>query len=161
MTGILWAVLLESLPVQPLFPNSQAYHVTLAYGVEREAYEHVIGLPVTVGVLDICHQYDIQAVRVVLPNWVPCQNPAPHITVSWVDWAVPLQANNMLAGEHISIPCEVDHVACLIEWLEWGDKPNPRKWSGRASTLCPTCLRQGFQTTTRSATGYCRHHRTG
>jgi hypothetical protein len=159
VTGILWAVLTSPLPVQPLFSNGQAHHVTLAYGVERDAYEHVIGLPVTVGLIEVCSNETIQAVSVALPTWLPCQNPHPHITISWADGAAPAQANEMLQGAYKAEAVPVDHALCMVEWLEWGESPDPRKWAPRAYTFCPTCLRKGVKTQTRSLTGYCRRHR--
>ena len=122
MTGILWAVLLEPLSVQPLYPEGSPHHITLQYGVEREYWENVIGLPMTAGVLELCHNDRIQAIRVALPTWVQCQNPNPHITVSWVTGAQPVEANVMLNGPHhseaLNIPAHT-----IIEWLEWGNPP--------------------------------------
>jgi hypothetical protein len=159
MTGILQAVLISQLPVQPLFNNTQQHHITLAYGVDREPYNDLIGLPVTVAVVEICSNESIQAAQVILPNWIPCKNPIPHITISWIDGSAPIRANEMLQGEYLSEAPSVDHGSCIIEWLEWGDTLDPRNWAPRAYTLCPTCLRQGVETKVRSMTGYCRRHR--
>jgi len=122
MTGILWAVLQKPLAVQPLYSEGNPHHITLQYGVEREHWEDVIGLPMTAGALELCHGDRIQAIRVALPTWVQCQNPNPHITVSWVPGAQPVEANVMLNGPHhselLSFP-----VHTIIEWLEWGEPP--------------------------------------
>lgn len=161
MTGILWAVVAEPIALQPLFSNGQAHHVTLQYGVERKQYEHLIGLPMTVGVLSAAHNDRIQAISVVLPTWAPCQNIHPHITVSWVNGATPVEANAMLlSGEYQQQEFKQEIIHTIIEWLDWGEKPiDPRKWSDRASGLCPTCLNQKIETKTRSLSGYCRKHR--
>ena len=129
MTGILWAVLLEPLPVQPLYPEGSPHHITLQYGVEREQWKDVIGSPMTSGAIELCHDDRIQAIRVALPTWVQCQNPNPHITVSWVPDAQPVESNTMLNGPHHAEPLSIP-IQTMIEFLEWG-KP--------AQRICTSC----------------------
>ncbi len=161
MVGILWAVISNPIALPPLYPNIQEPHVTLQYGVERSQWEHQIGLPMTVGVLEAAFNDRIQAIVVILPTWASCQNPHPHLTVSWVDGAAPVEANAMLSGDYRQQPIGQEVIHTTIEWLEWGESPiDPRKWSDRPSSLCPTCSRQKVKTNTRSLTGYCRKHRT-
>jgi hypothetical protein len=124
MTGILWAVLQEPLVVQPLYPEGSPHHITLQYGVEREAWGDIIGLPMTVGALELCHNDRIQAIRVALPTWALCQNPNPHITVSWVPGAQPVEANAMLNAPHHSEPMTIP-IHTMIEFLEWGEPEKP------------------------------------
>lgn len=160
MTGILWAVPITPIALPRRYPNAQLHHCTLQYEVERAAMEHLIGLPVTIAVTEEVYSDRIQAVVVVLPTWLPCQNIHPHISVSWVDNATPVEANEMLEGEYQKSALDFDHVHCLIEWQEWGEKPiDPRNWSDRSPVLCPTCKRQGIETYTRSVSGHCRKHR--
>lgn len=162
MTGILWAVPIALNAPPKLYPNGQAHHCTLQYGAEREQWDCLIGLPVTIGVTVEASNDRIQAIKVVLPNWVPCQNAHPHITVSWIDGASPIESNVMLSEPHRVKTLDLDHVTCVIEWLEWEGKPvKPRQWRDRSKALCPTCLNQGNQTLTRSMSGYCRRHRNG
>lgn len=145
MTGILWAVVRSPIQLQPLYPNGQAHHITLQYGVERELWADVIGLPVTVGAIAHCHNERVQAIAVALPTWVHCQNKNPHITVSWLDDATPVEANVMLQEEHKRI--EVAYpVHCQIEFLEW-DAPDRQR-----------CRHPGCEKITRSKFGYCRSH---
>jgi hypothetical protein len=118
LSGILWAVLAQPVPVQPLYPNGKPHHVTLQYGVNRADWQHLIGLPITLGVSALAFDDRIQAIKVILPTWVECQNEHPHVTVSWVDGVCPARANRMLAGEHEEISLGVDHLHARIEWLE-------------------------------------------
>lgn len=118
MKGILWAVLQKPLAVQPLFFEGSPHHITLQYGVEREAWDNIIGLPMTVGALELCHNDRIQAIRVALPTWVQCQNPNPHITISWVEGAQPVESNAMLNGSHHSEPLGIS-IPTIIEFLDW------------------------------------------
>lgn len=131
MPGILWAVLQSPLAIQPLFPEGSPHHITLQYGVDRKKWEHLIGLPLTVGAVAHCHNDRVQAIAVVLPTWVPCQNPHPHITVSWAAGVQPVEANVMLAGEHdwVSVAYPIH---TTIEWLEWGEMPSTDR-------LCSVC----------------------
>lgn len=160
MTGILWAVVQEPIALQPRYEAGKPHHVTLQYGVEREQWEHLIGLPMSAGVIAECWNDRIQALSVVLPNWVQCQSPNPHISVSWVIDAHPVESNAMLAGDHQAASVNFDYVQCVIEFQEWGEKPiDPRSWRDRPKTLCPTCLNQGTETWTRSLSKHCRKHR--
>ena len=161
MVGILWGRVDKSIALSPLYPNTQEPHVTLQYGVARSQWEPVIGLPMTVAVIDMVYNDRIQAIALILPTWAPCQNPHPHITLSWVDGAAPVEANAMLlSGKFYRQPIEQEFINTMVEWLEWGALPiKSREWSDRPSSNCPTCLRQGKKTETRSLTGYCRKHR--
>lgn len=160
MTGLLWAVPITPIALPRRYSNGQASHCTLQYGVGKEQWEHLIGLSVTIGVLEECYDESIQAIAVVLPTDISCQNVNPHITVSWVNEAAPVLSNVMLASQHKKVPMDLEVIHCLVEWQEWGDKPNDRfKWGGRAYTPCPSCLRQGQRTMVRSLSGYCRKHK--
>lgn len=161
MVGILWAVVQQPIALPPLYPNGQAHHVTLQYGVERSQWDHLIGSPMIVGIAEAVYSDRIQAIKVILPTWASCQNLHPHITVSWVDDAAPVEANTMMvSGEYQQQTIEQEVIHTMIEWLEWGKSPfEPRRWSDRPSSLCPTCLKKSIQTSTRSLTGYCRNHR--
>lgn len=127
MAGILQAVIIDpmSLPITPLYQEGTPHHVTLSYGGDRASVSHLIGLPVTVGAIEHCHNEEIQAIRVVLPSWLHCQNPNPHITVSWVPGSAPVRSNAMLAGEHESEAVSYP-VHCIIEWIEWGEQKPDR-----------------------------------
>jgi hypothetical protein len=150
MTGILWAVLKTPLTVQPLYPEGSPHHITLQYGVERGPWEEIIGLPMTVGAVAECHNARIQAIAVALPTWVQCQNPHPHITVSWVPGAQPVESNAMLAGEHHK--AAVDYpIHTTIEWVEWGEpaqrvcsvcKVAPLRHNNK-SGVCSRCQQNG------------------
>lgn len=160
MTGILWAVLQEPPSVRTRYCCGKPHHITLQYGAERESWEHLIGLPMTAIAAQEAWNDRIQAIQVVLPTWVSCQNVNPHISVSWVRDAAPVESNAMLANDYQSASVDFDCVSTIIEWVEWGDKPaDPRKWRDRPSVPCPTCLRQGNTVMTRSISGYCRKHR--
>jgi hypothetical protein len=160
MTGILWAVVISPPSLQSRYEAGAPHHVTLQCGVEREDWNHLIGLPMTAGIEAECWNSRIQALKLILPTWVQCQNPHPHLAISWVIDADPLEANAMLAGEHESQAVSFDAIHTIIEFQEWGEIPNkPRRWADNPVVLCPTCLRQGVETQVRSVTGYCRKHR--
>lgn len=131
MTGILWAVLQDTLSVRPLYSEGSPHHATLFYGVERKAWEEIIGLPMTISGIGLAHDSRIQAIRVVLPTWCPCQNPAPHVTVSWQPGVQPVEANAMLAaGDRIETDFDLA-IHTRIEFLEWSPEPQVR--------LCSVC----------------------
>ena len=118
MPGILWAVIKSAVQADPVYPVGTPHHITLQFGVEREDWEHLIGTELTVEAIAHCHNERVQAIAVVLPVWCPRQNAYPHITVSWVPDANPVESNQMLATWHhrkkVSYP-----VQTVIEWLEW------------------------------------------
>lgn len=126
MTGLLIAALQAPLAVPRRYSEGNPHHVTLQYGVEQRDWESVIGLPMTAGALAVCHNDRVQAVAVALPTWVQCCNPHPHVTVSWIPGAHPVESNAMLYGAHHSEPAEnfTDGdpflIHTLIEWVEWG-----------------------------------------
>jgi hypothetical protein len=132
MTGILWATIQQPIAIPRRYCCGEPHHITLAYGVDRFKYEELIGLPMTVGVTGEAWNDRIQAIEVVLPSWVPCQNPHPHISVSWVQDAQPVESNMMLAGEHESAQIEFDHLHTIVEFQEWGAKDD-------RPTKCPNC----------------------
>ena len=142
MSGILWAVVQSPPALQPIFSEGTAHHITLQYGVEREAWEHLIGLPMTVGANAHCHNDRVQAIAVALPAWCPCQNSHPHITVSWTHGAQPVEANAMLATEHTRVDVGYP-IHTLIEWLEWGE-PAPRQ------RTCSVCKERSLRSDNRS-----------
>lgn len=119
MTGILWAVIQEPFPVKPLFSKGKPHHITLQYKVEREAWEEIIGQPMTALAVQHCWNNRIQAVKVILPSWVQCQNSNPHVTVSWIPDVKPVEANAMLMEEGTNK--EVAHfiIPTIIEWFEF------------------------------------------
>ena len=165
MTGILWAVVQSPVALQPRYPAGKPHHVTLMYGVERKDWEHLIGLPVTVGVLEECWNDRIQAISVVRPSWVPCYNPHPHISVSWVEDANPVESNAMLNGEHESALVDFEYVTCVIEFEEWGEVPaKPKTWKDNPLVQCrhewKTGERKGqrCEVMTRRASGFCTKH---
>jgi len=165
MTGILWAVVQSPIALQPRFQSGVPHHITLQYGVERHEWEHLIGLPVTVGVLEECWNDRVQALSVILPDWwLPCRNPHPHISVSWVEDADPVESNSMLNSEHESAPVDFEYVHCTIEFEEWGEPVKPKSWRDRPLVQCihtwKTGERKGCrcEELTRRSSGYCTKH---
>lgn len=165
MTGILWAVVQSPISLQPRYPSGKPHHITLQYGVERQDWEHAIGLPVTVGVLEECWNDRIQALSVALPTWASCCNPHPHISVSWVEDANPVEANTMLHREHKSAPVNFDYIHCVIEFEEWGEVTKPSKsWKGNPLVQCRHVWKTGerkgqrCEVMTRRASGFCTKH---
>jgi len=165
MTGILWLAPLEPIAVPARHRNTQAQHLTLAYGVERSPYADIIGLPVTIAIVTEAWNSEVQALRAILPSWLPCQNRNPHITISWVDESAPVKSNLMLEGEHKEEPFEAI-VHCMVEFIEWAEKePSLKTWKENPLQQCihvwKTGDRKGQQCDelTRRSPGYCTRHR--
>jgi len=163
MTGILWLAPIETIAVPDRYRNTQAQHLTLAYGIERSPYAD--RFPVTIAIVSEAWNSENQALRAILPNWLPCQNASPHITVSWADGSAPVKSNLMLEGEHKEEPFEVI-VHCLVEFVEWAPKQSsPKTWKDSPLQQCQhvwkTGDRKGQQCPelTRRSGGYCTSHR--
>jgi len=116
--GILWAVLQAPLGVKPLYSNGSPHHITLQYGVRREGWAQWIGTRFTARAVAVCHNDRVQAVAFTMPSNVPCQNDNPHVTVSWVQGAAPVESNAMLAGTHHRQPLAGEW-AFIVEFREW------------------------------------------
>lgn len=100
MKGILWAVLTQELkcpdPKHPNHPEgSSLHHVTLQFNVERGDWEHLIGREFSAKVFYRAADEKADALFVSLPDWVPCQNSHPHLTISWAEGAGPVDSNNI------------------------------------------------------------------
>jgi hypothetical protein len=164
MTGILWAVVQSPIALQPRYQSGKPHHITLQYGVERQSWEHLIGLPLTVGVLEECWNDRVQAISVALPTWASCSNPHPHISVSWGQDVNPVESNAMLNSEHNSAPVNFDHLICTIEFEEWGEVIKPKSWRDRPLQQCihtwKTGERKGCrcEELTRRDPPYCTRH---
>ncbi|MBD1864169.1 MULTISPECIES: hypothetical protein [Trichocoleus] len=128
--GNLQAVLQTPLLVQPLYSNGKPHHVTLQYKVERKAWKHLEGREFEVVTTHLCWNDRIEAIAVQLPEWVPCCNKHPHITVSWIDGAAPVESNRMLAGQHNALEFNT-RVSVRIEFKE----RRPKWWRFISSLL--------------------------
>jgi hypothetical protein len=124
--GIFWAVLQQPIAIQQRYPNGTPHHITLQYGVERSDWEWAIGQEFEAIIWEEVWSDRIQALRVhVTQSLVLCCNAYPHITVSWVDGAEPVESNTLLAElaagvRHQFIPWNPrQHVPCRIEFHEW------------------------------------------
>jgi len=165
MTGILWLAPIPPIAVPARYRNTQAQRLTLAYGVERSPYADIIGLPVTIAIVSEAWNGENQALRAIIPNWLPCQNQNPHISVSWVYSSAPVKSNVMLSSQHQEEPFEaIAH--CLVEFVEWAPKQSsPKTWKNSALRQCQhiwkTGDRKGQQCDelTRRSGGYCTRHR--
>lgn len=117
MKGILWAVIQSEVNVPRLYPCGQPHHVTLRYGVYRSRWRWLEGLRFTAIAHKVAHNERVQAIAVSLPWWIRwvCQNAHPHITMSWVEKAEPVESNEMLVR-----PLQVElvrfQVQCQIQF---------------------------------------------
>lgn len=116
--GILWAVIQAPLLIPPKYPLSSAHHITLQYGVNLEEYKHLLAKEFSATCLYEAWNGRVQCVAVKLPDYIPCTNKYPHITVSWVQGATPVESNSMLASRfnYKLVDLVVD---CKIEFFEW------------------------------------------
>jgi hypothetical protein len=165
MTGILWLAPITSIAVPARYGNTQRQHITLAYGVESEQYADIIGLPSSVGIEAECWDEEVQAVSVVLQNWLPCHNKYPHIAISWVDGSTPVKANVMLESKHQSAPLEWAMLPCMIEFIEWQPCIIRSSWRDRPLRQCLHVWKTGelkgqrCSEMTRREPPYCTKHR--
>ena len=103
--GIFWLSLpQQGSPVGLIHSNpARHFHVTLQFGVDlTPAIQDMLGEEVEVVAVADCSNDRVQALRVILPDEVAqlCSNEHPHMTISTVDGAKPVESNDMLAGEH-------------------------------------------------------------
>lgn len=110
--GIFWLSLVDQdyetfqgdIPV--IFERpAEHFHITLQYNVPltEEIAQFLWKEPLAVNVTANCFNDRIQAVRVQLPDSVRslCQNSDPHMTISMVQGARPVQSNVMLGSNHV------------------------------------------------------------
>ncbi len=112
MKGVFWAKLTDPRQlldrVDPRFERIFADHVTLQPKVElTAAMQRLLGRKTRAHVRADAWNDHVQALEVVLEPEIAalCVNEHPHITVS-SDGTPPKRANDMLAGEHDSRPCD-------------------------------------------------------
>lgn len=109
--GILWFVLDRSsterlrLAVPPRYKNEFYHHVTLQYGVARQAVAAFIDKPWTIKVYAVAHNNEAQACRVDT-NGLPDTYGVPHVTLSTAEGIPPFASVAMLQGEHEEIAIE-------------------------------------------------------
>jgi len=120
---ILWAVLLEPLAIAPRFEIVQAHHITLVYGANPEEWAHLLGSEFAVRIVAEAWNERIQALRLQLPQGIPCTNAIPHITVSHLREVEPVESNTMLATSHQEIPLDETvkvQIALRLRGMEYG-----------------------------------------
>jgi hypothetical protein len=120
--GILWAVVdLHAVPYMPRYPNrAETPHLTLAWGVPRAKYARAEGSNPWIRLDAECWSDRLQAIRCQLREGIPFEGKIPHITLSWVDGAKPVESAEMLTREHRSRPIGVS-VPGRIEWVPLQD----------------------------------------
>lgn len=117
-SGILWGVLAAPLAVRGKYSNGQPHHVTLQFGVDRADWEQWIGLEFEATATVEAWNGRVQAIALKLPDHIPCANQHPHVTVSWLTKASPVESNEML-GSRYSYRLFNQVVQFKIEFLEW------------------------------------------
>jgi hypothetical protein len=98
---ILWAVLLDPIPVEARYSCGSPHHVTLIYGVtDPELWRDWVGMEFEAQVWAEAWDDRIQALRVHLPEGIPYEGQDPHLTVSYREGVEPVESNAMLQGIH-------------------------------------------------------------
>lgn len=136
--GILWAVLQAPIlnQIDPLYPNGSPHHITLQYGVDKADWVQWEGIEFSATLYEEVWNEHVQAILVKLPTEVPCQNSAPHITVSWAEGHSPAESNSMIEGLHWSRSLTWhESVPCRIEFFEWAIAPESSKQKASALQL--------------------------
>lgn len=133
MQGILWAVIQQPaklsdvkqqpakqqpLLITPKYPLGKPHHITLQYGVNLKDWQHLVGKEFTATCLYEAWNSRIQCVAVSLPDSIPCANKHPHITVSWVNGATPIESNAMLVTKFNYQLVDLV-INCKIEFYQW------------------------------------------
>jgi hypothetical protein len=116
--GILWGVIQSPLIIPSRYPQGQPHHVTLQFGVDRQDWKKWEGLELQTTALYEAWNGNIQAVAVKLPDYIPCANKYPHISVSWKSGVSPVESNAMFASKfNYQLMSQVMNLK--IEFLEW------------------------------------------
>ena len=116
--GILWGVIQSPVITTPRYPQGQSHHVTLQFGVDRQDWKQWEGLEFEATALYEAWNGKIQAVAIKLPDYIPCANKYPHISVSWQSGITPVESNLMLASRfNYQLLDQV--IKIKIEFLEW------------------------------------------
>ena len=103
--GILWAVPIEPIGVAPRFPvTPNESHVTFKFDVLKRAWVEWVNVEFEAEIIGNHWNDRVQALSVRLPDDLTdlCDNAIPHLTVSWVEGAAPVESNEMLAQPHSS-----------------------------------------------------------
>ena len=116
--GILWGVLITPINVERRYPCGEPHHITLQYGVEKSRWAKFLGKEFEAHAILEAWNSRIQAVVIQLPDFIPCSNTNPHISVSWEQGIKPVESNAMLAGKH---DCKKisKKLKFKIEFLKW------------------------------------------
>jgi hypothetical protein len=118
MKGILWGVIQTPLVITPRYPTGSPHHCTLQFGVEYQNWKQWEGVEFQATTLYEAWDGNIQAVAIQLPDYIPCQNKHPHISVSWCKGISPVRSNTMLASK-FEYKLLRQPVTLKIEFLEW------------------------------------------
>ena len=120
--GILMAKVVDqaalAAAIPAVFPVGFGHHITLAFGVDLDDVAAFVGMAFNVRATVNATNGDIQAVRVALPDGVPCGNKHPHITISAQDGVKPVASNAMLDGDHSATPIDV-LIPVLVDFHPW------------------------------------------
>lgn len=103
--GILWAIPLEPIRVTALYPLPAIEpHVTFKFNALKRAWSEWIGLRFDAEIFGNHWNDRVQALSVELPDDLTdlCDNAIPHLTVSWIHGAAPVESNEMLLQPHSS-----------------------------------------------------------
>jgi hypothetical protein len=116
--GILWGVIQSPLIIPSRYSQGQPHHVTLQFGVDCDDWKQWEGLELQTTALYEAWNGNIQAVAVKLPDYIPCANKYPHISVSWRSKVSPVESNLMLASK-FNYQLLSQSIKLKIEFLEW------------------------------------------
>lgn len=116
--GILWGVIQSPFIITPRYPVGNPHHCTLQFGVDRENWTHWIDKEFEATTLYEAWNGNIQAVTIQLPDYIPCQNKHPHVSVSWCKGVKPYESNLMLSSK-FDYRLFKQSVEFKIQFLEW------------------------------------------
>ncbi len=116
--GILWGVVQTAFTIPQRYPVGSPHHCTLQFGVHRENWTNWVGKEFNATTLYEAWDGNIQAVAIQLPDYIPCQNKYPHISVSWCKGIKPYESNSMLSLK-FNYRLFKQSVKFKIQFFEW------------------------------------------
>lgn len=119
--GILQAIPLYPIAYTPRYPiTPQSLHITLAFGISQDLIDHWIDAEFWAEIIEEAWNDRVQAFKIKLPDWVMCQNQHPHIALSYVPDAAPVEANDIWKRGHNSQQL-VATFPFVVEFQSWGE----------------------------------------
>ena len=120
--GILWAIPIRDgapyvMPKHPIIPHS---HITLQYDADSNDWSKWIGHQFTAQMLSQYADGRVHAIKFRIPDEIPFGLTVPHMTVSRIEEAAPVESTDMiLASQPMDIKIDVPCREFRIEFIDF------------------------------------------